>query len=335
MKEQTHSLSGILADSDARLRSAADSIPKIWPTGFTTLDRSMGGGLRGGGLALLAGPQGVGKTTFALQITRNVVRSGKSAVYFSFEHDPEDLLARLIAMEAGENLGHMAPGLEQFRSAFEDTTHNASLEDRLGELAGGPEALAAVRAYSDRLHIHRSTGTSTGLSEIQDAAELVWQNTDQVPMLVVDYLQKVKADLTSEANSSDDERSGHVAEGLKDLAIDGDMPVLAIVAADREGIEAGKRMRIHHLRGSTSLAYEADSVMIFNHKYDVVARHHLVYDVTNAEKFHQWAVLTVEKNRFGQDGVNLEFRKHFNQSRFAPDGSAVTEQLVDERLFGA
>jgi hypothetical protein len=45
--------------------------------------------------------------------------------------------------------------------------------------------------------------------------------------------------------------------------------------------------------------------MIFNQKYDVVARHHLVYDVANAEKYHQWAVLTVEKNRFGQDGINL------------------------------
>jgi replicative DNA helicase len=332
VKEQTHSLSGILEESDARLRSAADTLPKVWPTGFATLDRSMGGGLRGGGLALLAGPQGVGKSTFALQITRNVVRAGKSAVYFSFEHDPEDLLAKLIAMEAGERLGVQAPALEQFRAAFEDVSVSSSLEERLDKLPGGPDALAAVRTYADRLHIHRSTGTSTDLTEIQDAAELVWQATDHVPMLVVDYLQKVKV---ANPNVSDDERAGSVAEGLKDLSIDGNMPVLAVVASDREGIEAGKRMRVQHLRGSSSLAYEADAVMIFNHKYDVVARHHLVYDVSNAEKFHHWAVLTVEKNRFGQDGINLEFRKHFNQSRFSPDGNTVTEQLVDERLFSA
>jgi len=49
-------------------------------------------------------------------------------------------------------------------------------------------------------------------------------------------------------------------------------------------------------------------------RVDVVARHHLVYDVANAEKYHQWAVLTVEKNRFGQDGINqmLEYSSRFD-----------------------
>jgi replicative DNA helicase len=328
--EQTSSISGILEQSDARLRSAAESLTRVWPTGFPALDRSLGGGLRGGGLTLLAGPQGVGKTTFALQLARNVARSGKSVVYISFEHDPEDMLTRLIALEAGELLTSRAPGLEQVRAVLEDCSISKSLEDRLAELPSGADALAAVREYADRLHVHRATGTSTDLAEIQDTAEQVWQASNQVPMLIVDYLQKVHV---AESHASDEERSGIVAEGLKDLSIDGGMPVLAMVASDRDGITSGRRMRVHHLRGSSALAYEADAVMIFNQKYDVVARHHLVYDVANAEKYHQWAVLTVEKNRFGQDGINLEFRKHFHQSRFSADGNVVAEQLVDDRLF--
>lgn len=329
MDDQLSSLAGVLDRTDSRLRAAADLSTRVWPTGFPALDRALGGGLRSGGLALVAGPQGLGKTTFALQVVRNLVAAGESAVYFSYEHDPEDLMQRLLAMEAGERHGVESPGLEKVRRAFEDTSVPSSLDERLSDHKGGVEALEALRSYADRLHIHRSTGTSTDLVAITEAVEQVWRDTGRMPFVVVDYLQKVKVPGVHD----DEERSGVIVEGLKDFAIDGGMPVLAVVASDRAGIEAGKRMRVQHLRGSSALAYEADVVMIFNHKYDVVARHHLVYDIANAERYHQWAVLTVEKNRQGKDGVNLEFRKRFDQSRFETDGDMVSEQLVDERLF--
>ena len=133
--------------------------------------------------------------------------------------------------------------------------------------------------------------------------------------------------------SDEEERSTLVVEGLKDLALDNDIPVIAIVAADKSGLQAGKRMRVNDLRGSSALAYEADTVLILNNKFDVVARHHLVYDVGNAERFKQWAVLTIEKNRNGRDGIDLEFQKRFEQGRFEAAGQVVSERLVDERVF--
>ena len=124
-----------------------------------------------------------------------------------------------------------------------------------------------------------------------------------------------------------------VVEGLKDMALDQDVPVLAVVASDKEGINAGKRMRVNHLRGSSALAYEADTVLLLNNKYDVVARHHLVYNIGNVERFRHWAVLSIEKNRNGKTGIDMEFQKRFEQSRFETDGRIVAEQLVDERVF--
>jgi replicative DNA helicase len=111
------------------------------------------------------------------------------------------------------------------------------------------------------------------------------------------------------------------------------VPVLAIVAADREGLISGRRLRTHHLRGSASLAYEADVVLIMNDKYDVVARHHLVYDSHGADRFHDYVVVSIEKNRSGLDRIDLEFGKQFDQGRFDPDGTLVAEQLVDERVY--
>ena len=92
-------------------------------------------------------------------------------------------------------------------------------------------------------------------------------------------------------------------------------------------------MRTANLRGSSAVAYEADCVLMLNNKFDVVARHHLVYDLGSAERFKSWAVLSIEKNRSGVDKVDLEFRTRFDQSRFEQAGAMVAEQLVDERLF--
>jgi len=95
--------------------------------------------------------------------------------------------------------------------------------------------------------------------------------------------------LVPEGPVEEAERTTTVVEGLKDLAIDASVPVLAIVAADKIGLETGRRMRVNHLRGSSALAYEADVVLILNSKYDIVARHHLTYDLHNAERFREWS----------------------------------------------
>ena len=124
-----------------------------------------------------------------------------------------------------------------------------------------------------------------------------------------------------------------MVEGLKDLALEQDVPILAVVAADKEGLQSGKRLRVNNLRGSSALAYEADTVLLLNDKYDVVARHHLVYNVGNVERFKHWAVLTVETHRNGAAGVDMEFLKRFEQSRFDTEGRIVAEQLTDERVF--
>ena len=66
------SVGSVLADTDRRLQSGLKQ-GQIWPTGFGALDKSLNGGFRAGDLILLAGPQGLGKTTWALQTARNVL----------------------------------------------------------------------------------------------------------------------------------------------------------------------------------------------------------------------------------------------------------------------
>lgn len=311
------------------MRSGRHAEERVWPTGFGDLDPVIGGGLRAGGLVLLAGPHGLGKTTFAVQVCRNVVRTGRPVVYFSYEHEAEDLIQKLLAMESGEVDGTSRARLTTIREAF-DESEASSIEERLRVLPGGAQALSNVRAYAELMFVHRSTGSRTDLAAIRSRIEAVREATGTMPLVVVDYLQKV---LVPDGPAEETERTTTIVEGLKDLAIDISAPVLAIVAAEKEALQAGTRMRMRHLRGSSALAYEADVVLVLNNKVDIVARHHLTYDLGNSERFREWAILGIEKNRFGRDGIELEYRKRFDQGRFEPEGRPVTEQLLDDRVF--
>ena len=332
MDSELQSLAGVMEQTDHRLKAGSHAAPRVWATGFRTLDTCLSGGFRAGELILLAGPQGLGKTTYALQMLRYVACAGRSAVYFSFEHDTQTLLERLVAMEAGMIAGPNGVTLDRVRKSFEgsDGEGAGSLAERLSDTEGGREAVEAIETYAERLLLHRSTGSKTTLDTIREVIEAVSAETQQLPFVVVDYLQKVKL---TDGPRDEEERVTVVVEGLKDLAVELDIPVLAVVAADKVGVEAGKRMRTQHMRGSSALAYEADTVLIMNEKYDSVARHHLVYDVGNAERFRDWAVVTIEKNRSGMFGIDLEFRKRFEQSRFEGGGQRIAEQLVDERVY--
>jgi replicative DNA helicase len=322
MPEPLASLLQILDRTDSSLREGRPIAATTWPTGFIPLDGQLGGGLRVGELVLVGGPQGLGKTTWAVQVARNVARAGGRVVYFSFEHEQLSFLERVIAQVAFETAGIEAPTTRRLRDRFQRASATggaSSLAGLLQGLPGAQEALEELEQLGDRFFVHESTGRTTSVTAIREAVDALPEGP--APVVIVDYLQKVPT-----------HHEGEVVEALKDMALEKSLVVLAVVAADKSGIAPGHRLRVHELRGSSSLAYEPDVVLILNEKYDAVARHHLVYGVGAAERFREWVVLSIEKNRGGTDRVDLEFRKQFAHARFDPEGQIVAEQLSDERV---
>jgi replicative DNA helicase len=308
------------------------------PLGMAPLDKMLGGGIRPGELLLIGGAQGTGKTTMALQMARNIAASGQAYVlYVCFEHDDADMLNRLMAMESV--LPHL-PNTKPTTGAVKITDVRAEVTRSWGRTGEGPVDLAQspklkpaierIARYGSNLYLLRGSATASTVDNLRELIDIHRRRSGERRMvLIVDYLQKVPQFPEPQTES---EKVTYVVNGLKDIALSEKLPTIAIVAADKEGLKAA-RLRNHHLRGSSAINYEADVILILNEKYNIVAKVNIEFNPYQAQRFRDWIICSVEKNRSGADNLDIEFQKHFDFSCFDPAGRPVQEKLIEERLY--
>ena len=75
-------------------------------TGISELDRVLGGGVVKGGVSLLGGDPGIGKSTIALQISHQLARAGQKVLYISAEESVQQtkLRAERLGADKTENI---------------------------------------------------------------------------------------------------------------------------------------------------------------------------------------------------------------------------------------
>jgi replicative DNA helicase len=316
-----------LRSVDMRLRAGTETDLRTVATGFPLLDGVLGGGIHAGELILLGGAPGVGKTIMSLQMARNIARDGGRAVFACYEHEPTTLLARLLALEAG--FGGREEKLSQtvLAALSGGGASGRSLVDIMAATGAGSRALAEVQSYEDDLTFVQASGTHTTTDELASLLDAP-EDRDRPTVMFVDYLQKIPLHPEPETEA---EKVTRTVEAMKDLALEAHVPIVLCSAIDVGGMVAN-RVRLHHLRGSSAVAFEADVVLMLNEKQKAVSKVHLSYDPIRAASFRDQVVISVEKNRGGPNLLDLEFRKDFAHFRFDPAGAFVSDKLVDERL---
>jgi replicative DNA helicase len=320
-------------------RVAQGNIDDLVPiaTGFVPMDKTIGGGLRPGELLLIGGAQGQGKTTMALQMARNMAASGQATVlYVCFEHDEEYLIQRMVAMESALTHLPQKQGAVKIQDVKKEvvSSYTASAETgtkaKLGTNPRLRPSLERIARYGSNLYLMRGTATHSTVDNLRQLVKEHRGSDDERRLvLFVDYLQKVPV---VPEPATEEEKVTRIVSGLKDIALAESVPVVAIVAADREGLKA-KRLRNHHLRGSSAINYESDIILILNDKYHIVAKVNIEFNPYQAQRYRDWVVASIEKNRGGQDNVDLEFEKLFEYSCFDPTGRVTAEKLIEERLY--
>lgn len=311
------------------------------PTGFDQIDRIIGGGLRKTELILLGGRQGIGKTICALQMARNLALNESTyAFYISFEHNEIHLLNRLLCLESidptqNNSLGVRLKDLHNIvvNARAEQTpqeNETVGLSDILAQHSKTKQAIKTINHYADHLILMKASPAVTTLNSIRDMVRRLVSATNGKLVLFIDYLQKIAIYPESAANEA--EKVTIVVEGLKDIAMTMNIPVVAIVAAEREGLKA-RRLHMFHLRGSSALDYECDIAIIMNNKFQILSKDHIAFNPYKSEAYRDWVIFTVEKNRAGRAMIDVEFQMRPQYFAFNPKGGMVEQKLIDEKII--
>lgn len=336
-------LSQVISEADEKVIQGdlVDYIPT--PTGFDPLDGLIGGGLRKTELTLLGGAQGIGKTIATLQIARNIaMRPDQYAFYLSYEHTEPHLMHRLLCLESIN-----PPEVDLTNGLKLRDLYNIIVAQRAKKFMGRQGGVGSLQAilrdhpqtapalnrilrYSDRLILLKASPAVTNLRSIKEMTARLADATGGNVTVFVDYLQKIA--VHPERPRDENDKVTIIVEGLKDIALSLDVPVFAIVAADREGLKS-KRIHLYHLRGSSALDYESDIAIIMNNKYQILAKDHVAFNPYTAKQFRNWVVFTVEKNRAGRAMMDMEFELNAQHFAFNPRGQRVQQQLIDDKVI--
>jgi replicative DNA helicase len=207
------------------------------PTGFRDLDDTLAG-MQASNLLILAARPGIGKTALALNIAQYVtVRQEIPVGFFSLEMSKEELVDRLLIAQANIDAWKLKTG----RLDEEDFS---KLSEAMGVLAEAP------------LYIDDTPALSV-LEMRTKARRLLIEKG--LKLLIVDYLQLARS--TRRWDSRVQEVS-EISQGLKNLARELRIPVLAVSQLSREVEKRGsKRPQLADLRESGAIEQDADVVM--------------------------------------------------------------------------
>lgn len=253
------------------------------PTGFSMLDRMLGG-FQKSDLIILAGRPGMGKSSFAISVAQNAAKLHDTRVaIFSLEMSNEQMVQRLLAMETGIDSHRLRLG------KVYDEEWPILLE-------------AANRLAQTSIFIDDTPAAS--VNEIRTKARRLFAEHG-LDLVLIDYMQLMSGQ--SGRNENRQQEISYISRSLKGLARELNVPVLALSQLSR-AVEsrADKRPMLSDLRESGSIEQDADAVL-FIYRED--------YYIEDTDR-QNIADVIVAKHRHGATGtVSLYFRKELTQFR--------------------
>jgi replicative DNA helicase len=211
-------------------------------THYPDLDNLLAG-LQKSDLIILAARPSVGKTTFALDLARQVgVHSKVPVGIFSLEMGADQLVDRMIAAQAGVDLWRLRTGKLSSEGAGNDFE---KISDAMGILSEAP--------------IFIDDSGSLNIMEMRTMARRLQAEHD-LGLIIVDYLQLMEG-----RSSKGDNRVQEISEisrGLKQLARELNIPVIALSQLSRAVESRPDQIpKLSDLRESGSIEQDADVVM--------------------------------------------------------------------------
>lgn len=283
-------------------------------TGFPILDQLMGGSddMQGGfypeDLWLLAGAQGIGKTSLALQMAHNMGSQGVLAIFVCYEHTPITLWERMLCQASGAIIKEEQGGKEEelvgiaglrnvYRSMIENYQgENFSQEKLIDELLSqlpNPKKLWAEFTKS-AAHVWLVQGDPlyTTPAALEAYVKMGKEEGHQRMVLFVDYVQRIPVPPQHGRLLETMERIEFGLRALKGIAMTHLIPVVGVSAADAEGLRGG-RIHLENMWGNATMQYEPDGALVMNKDH--------------TEDGIEQIRIAIEKNRRGESEIEVRY----------------------------
>lgn len=271
-------------------------------SGYTQLDEMLGG-LQNSDLLILAARPSMGKTSLAINIGLNAAKvfadnpEKKGVGIFSLEMSSEQIAMRMLSIMSDINGVQLRNGMiskEQFSDLVRQSGNLSSLPIYLDDTPA--LSISALRTRARRM-----------------------KRQHNISLLIVDYLQLLRGSSQYQGNTSRVNEVGEITQGLKAIAKELNLPVIALSQLSR-AVETreNKRPQLSDLRESGNIEQDADVVMFIYREEYYLARK---MPVSDEDQFLVWqeelenvkgvAEVIIGKQRNGPIGaVSLRFNSN-------------------------
>lgn len=213
------------------------------PTGFDEIDHYLSG-LQKSDLIILGARPSLGKTTFTLDIAKNAAARDNAVAIFSLEMSRDQIIDRLIAAEAQVPLWRLRTG------RLTDEMEFSMIQESLDKLS--------------KYQIYIDDTPSPTILQIRAMARRLQAECHNLSLIIIDYVQLI---MPRNANQNSVQQYTEISHGLKSLARELNLPVLAVSqlsrAVDQRDI---KVPRLSDLRETGALEQDSDVVMFIYRK---------------------------------------------------------------------
>lgn len=235
--------------------------------GFDKLDEMLGG-LEGGDMIVIGARPAVGKSALVTQITSNLAKQGKRIGFYNLEMQNKQVYERFVVSESGIGLTRLRRAIRFLgdeKERFDKANEVFEKADNIVVCSAGAKSVSDIKAESKHM---------------------------DYDIIIIDYLQLLKADLTYRGNRAAE--VGEISRAIKNLAMELNIPIIALSQLNRASENnASKEPTMAELREAGNIEQDASVIM-------------LLWNLTDDDKSKKGC--KIEKNRQGECGkIVLKF----------------------------
>ena len=176
-KKKVHANKNLLVNDPVAINQVTAKDEERITTGFSELDRVLGGGIVPGGLVLVGGDPGIGKSTLLLQVCQNMANSGLNVLYISGEESLKQIRLR------ANRMGDFSDSLKLLSETNLETIEATVLDQK-------PDA---VVVDSIQTMYREDIGTAPGsVGQVRESTNSLMQlaKGENIPIFIVGHVTK-------------------------------------------------------------------------------------------------------------------------------------------------